>query len=171
MLMSSAILFGCQRKADCQVQLFSAGTGGNIANITTRTFDTLVNTTTDYFITKTNELNKSTVSNYVHYFTATTLTGTPATVTVVQEGSFNGTNWFKLTGASGTDGNNCDTLTFTPTTATQYKMTSNVGGGKFVYGVNWFNVGSRVLYTRLRFVPSGTQTVRITDVKNLPFNK
>jgi hypothetical protein len=171
MLMCSAILFGCQEKGKCQIQLYSAGTGGNIANITTRTVDTIVNTTTEYFITKTNELNKSTTCNYVHYFTCATLTGTPATVTVVQEGSFNGTNWFRLTGASGTDGNNCDTLTFTPTTATQYKMTSNVGGGKHVYGTDWFNVGSRVLYTRLRFIPTGTQTARITDVRNLTFIK
>jgi hypothetical protein len=50
-------------------------------------------------------------------------------------------------------------------------MTSNVGGGKHVYGTDWFNVGSRVLYTRLRFIPTGTQTARITDVRNLTFIK
>jgi len=171
MLMMSAILVGCQNKGIAQITMYHAGTGGAISNITTKVTDTLVNTTTEFYITKANALNGATTSNYVHYFTASTVTGTPATVSVIQEGSYNGVTWFKLTGASGTDGNNCDTLTFTPTTATQYKLTSNVGGGKYVYGVTWFNVGGRVLFTRLRFVPTGTQTVRISEVRSLPYNK
>jgi len=171
MLMFSAILFGCQRSGNSQITLYHAGTGGGISNITSKTTDTLVNTTAEFFITRTAALNKTVGGNYVHYFTAATITGTPATVTVVQEGSYNGVTWFKLTGASGVDGNNCDTLTFTPTTATQYKLTSNVGGGKWVYGAQWFNVGARVLFTRLRFIPSGTQTVSISAVNNLPFTK
>lgn len=171
LILLTIIAVSCNEKAIGQVSLFSASTGGAISNITSNTFDTLTNTTAKYFITREGALKSNTVGNYMHYFTAKTLTGTPATVTIVQEGSIDGVTWYGLTGCAGTDGRNCDTLTFTPTTERIYVMSSNAGGGKLVYSANHVNVGGRWLYTRLRCIPSGTQTLRISSPKNLPFSK
>lgn len=154
-----------------QIPLYSASTGGGISNITANKFDTLTNTTAKYFITKTGALNSSTSANFTQTFYAKTLTGTPATVTVVRQGSNNGITWHPFTGVPGTDGRNCDTLTFTPTTETLYSMTCNVGSGKYVYSTNYTNTGGRWSYQRLAIIPSGTQTLRISDVNTLPYIK
>jgi hypothetical protein len=161
----------CNNTANAQASLYSAGTGGGISNITANKFDTLTNTTAKYFITKAGALNATTSANFMQWFTARTLTGTPATVTVVRQGSMDGVTWYPLTGVPGTDGRNCDTLTFTPTTARQYKMTCNVGSGKYVYSTNFTNTGGRWFYQRLLFIPSGTQTLRVSDVYTLSYIK
>lgn len=153
-----------------QIPLYSASTGGGISNITANKFDTLTNTTAKSFITRTGALNY-TSANFTQWFTAKTLTGTPATVTVVRRGSMDGITWYPLTSVPGTDGRNCDTLTFTPTTERNYSMTCNVGGGKYVYSTNYTNTGGRWFYESLLFIPSGTQTLRISDVNTLPYTK
>jgi len=154
-----------------QIPLYSASTGGGISNITANKFDTLTNTTAKYFITKTGALNASSFVNFQQWFKAKTLTGTPATVTVVRQGSMDGVTWYPLTGASGVDGRNCDTLTFTPTTERNYSMTCNVGAGKYVYSTNFVNTGGRWYYHRLYIIPSGTQTLRISDVNEISYAK
>lgn len=154
-----------------QAPLYSAGTGGTISNITSNKFDTLTNTTAKSFITRTGALSATTSANFTQWFTAKTLTGTPATVTVVRRGSMDGITWYPLTGVPGTDGRNCDTLTFTPTTEREYSMTCNVGSGKYVYSANYTNTGGRWFYESLLFIPSGTQTLRISDVYTLSYIK
>lgn len=164
-LFAALVLLSTSQFASAQIPFYSASTGGNLANITANTFDTLTNTTAKFFITKNGAFNSVTSSEQAIYFYAVSLTGTPATVTVVQESSYDGATWFKTTGNSGTDGLNCDTLTFTPTTATMYKLTSIPGGGKVVYGSTWFNTASIANFRRLRVIPSGTQTLRVYSPK------
>jgi hypothetical protein len=154
-----------------QAPLYSAGTGGGISNITANKFDTLTNTTAKYFITRSGALSATTSANFTQWFTAKTLTGTPATVTVVRQGSIDGVTFFPLTGVAGVDGRNCDTLTFTPTTERDYVMTCNVGAGKYVYSTNFVNTGGRWFFQRLLFIPSGTQTLRVSDVNTLSYIK
>ncbi len=166
----SAIFFSCNtKKAQAQtgIQLYkTTSVNGTIdSTVTTKAFDTLTNTTVAYMVTRPSAFNSIDRAAYTLSFYARSLTGTPAAVKAVWEGSFNGYDWFKMTGVFGTDGLNCDTLSFTPsTTATQYKMVSRPGAAKYIAAYDTlprYNQGCRVFYQRIRWIPSGTQTLRV----------
>lgn len=166
----TALIFACNpvvTKAQTGIQLYrTSSVNGTIdSSVFTQNFDTLINTTVKYMVSKAKQFDGIEKANYTLSFYAKSLTGTPAVVKMVWEGSFNGYDWFKMTNAYGTDGLNCDTLSFTPsTTATQYKFTSIPGSPKLVtaYAATpVYNMGCRVFYQRLRCIPSGTQKLRI----------
>lgn len=164
--LTTALMFSCNHTNGQGIALYkTTSVNGTIDSmVTAQPFDTLTNTTVKYWVSKASfgSIDKG---NYTLSFYTKSLTGTPAAVKFVWEGSFNGHDWFKMTGAYGTDGLNCDTLSITPsTTATQHKMVSRPGSPKLVTGyasTPVYNQGSRVFYQRLRCIPSGTQTLRI----------
>lgn len=164
----TAILFSCNPVvAQVGIQLY-AGTSvnGTIDSLkSTQAFDTVTNTTVKYLVSKPNAFNTIDVGSYTLSFYVKSLTGTPATIKFVWEGSFNGYDWFRMTSAYGTDGLNCDSLNVIPsTTATQYKFVSKPGTPKIVTAyasTPVYNHGCRVFYQRLRMIPSGTQTARV----------
>jgi len=172
----TVLAFSCNDlRGQTGIQLYkTTSVNGTIdSTVTTQAFDTLTNTTVKYMVTRASAFNSLDKGNYTISFWAKSLTGTPAAVSAVWEGSFNGYTWFKMTGAYGTDGLNCDTLTFTPsTTATQYKMVSRPGSPKLVTSyasTPVYNQGMRVFYQRLRLIPSGTQTLRIYSTSIFTF--
>ena len=153
-----AALFSCN---DTQAQMTMTAS--------TASLDSILNagTTTAF---KTASLNGLVSGNYRVVFTAANVSGT-STFKAVLEGSMDGTTWFNLTGNSGTDGRNTDTLQCTGvSTAAQFTMTSIPGGGKYVYSTQFYNGGGRVLYVRVRFIGTGTQVTRISSVKLYSFN-
>jgi len=143
-----------------------------ITGITTQVADTITNTGTTYFSTRTGALNSFSNGNYRASFTIDTTSGTPATVYCIQQGSMDGITWFDLnSNALGTDGYNCDSLSIAGSSLTNITQTLSTvkGSTKFVYGATRGSGASRVLYYRLKFVGSGTQTVRVYNVKLYPF--
>ena len=54
---------------------------------------------------------------------------------------------------------------------TKYTLTSIPGGAKAVYSTTFHNTGSRANFERLRFIPSGTQTLRISNPKIITASK
>jgi len=172
----TALMFSCNdTSGQTGIQLYkTTSVNGTIdSTVTTQAFDTLTNTTVKYLVSRAGAFNSLDKANYTLSFWAKSLTGTPAVVNMVWEGSFNGYDWFKMTGAYGVDGLNCDTLKFTPsTTATQYKFVSRPGSPKLVttYATTpVYNQGCRVFYQRLRCIPSGTQTLRVYSTSIFTF--
>lgn len=144
-----------------------------ISGITSQTADTITNTGVTYFSTKTGALNTFTNGNYRVAFSIDTTSGTPATVYVEQQGSMDGVTWFFLNGANGmgTDGFNSDTLSVSTTQLanTTATLCSNKGAVKWVNGATRGSQCARVLYYRLRITGTGTQTVRVYNVKLYPY--
>lgn len=165
-----AALFSCN-DTQAQITLYKAPSAILPATTSSNSADTITNTGTTYFTSRAGDLNKYSTSSYKAYFTLLNLTGTPATVTAIQEGSMDGVNWYPInSNAMGVDGYNSDSLSITPTTsAVQFNVSSTSGATKFVYGVTKGSQSSRLLYYRIKFVGSGTQTVRIHTLKLIPF--
>lgn len=164
-------LVGCNETSKAQITLYKA-TATTYASSTAQSFDTLTNNGTTYFSTRLGDLNKYTSSSYRTYFTLDTTSGTPATIYAIQEGSMDGTTWFALNSQGlGTDGYNCDSLTLQTASLANLQSTvvSTSGATKFVNGATRGSMCARVLYYRIKFVGTGTQTVRIYNVKMIPF--
>lgn len=170
MLMITALflstMIACNHTATAQVKLYKTSSLiGTIDSMKNSTKDTVANTGTKYFLTKPGAINRVLSGSYCFYFTFKSVGGTPATAYCTIEGSYNGYDWFRLTGNPGVDGRNCDSLSQIPsTTQTQYKITSLPGGGKYVYGAQYFNTGNAVLYARLKVVGTGTQKIEVDNV-------
>ena len=168
MLLAMIALFACNNKSKAQttVQLVSSDSLGLDAHV--------VNTTTEYFVLPSTSALKAFPKGIINVgFLATKVSGT-ATINAVLEGSIDGTNYFKMHKVRGTIGGYCDTFatgTFTSpvygnwavrpgfgqyTTPTSY--TSPAGGVEY-------SQAAKLKYVRVRFVPSGTQDVIISDVK------
>lgn len=169
-LLTAFFMVSCVNKTKGQtgVQLYATtSVNGTIDSMLTRTFDTVTNTNTKYWVSKTGQFSSTDNAAYTLSFTAQSVSGTPATVRFVWEGSFNGYNWFRMTNCYGTDGLNCDTLTITPsTTATQYKFVSRPGAAKLVAAyasTPVYNQGCRVFFQRLRAISTGTQATRFSS--------
>ena len=170
-LLTLCFLVSCNDTAKAQITLYKA-TASTYASSTAQSSDTITNTGTTYFSTRLGDLNKYTSSSYRTYFTLDTTSGTPATVYAIQEGSMDGTTWFPLNSQGlGTDGYNCDSLSVATASLANLQSTvvSTSGATKFVNGATRGSQCSRVLYYRVKFVGTGTQTVRIYNVKMIPF--
>ena len=172
-LLAVFALTACNNTAKAQITLYRSG--ATIATITALTTDTLDNSETTYFSTRTGDLNKYTTANYTAYFMMDTISGTTTPGNVVQQGSYDGTTWFNLSGNvyGGITGTNCDTLTWSISNVANLQNTvwTTSGSTKYSYGVTSGNFAPRVLYYRLKFVSSGTQSTRVYNVKLLPFTK
>lgn len=170
-------LTACNKKADAQIRMYKS-TDTLQSAITSQTTDTLTNTETTYFNVRTGYLSKFSTNKYAFYFSCDTTSGTPVTCSVTAQGSYNGINWFNLSGSAlGTDGVNCDSLLLTAALqkGAQSKITCVGGTNKLSYGVGGLtfngNNTPRVPYARLRFTqPSGTVALVISEVYCLPFN-
>lgn len=168
MLLATIALFACNNKSQAQttVQLVSSDSLETTAHV--------VNSTTEYFVLPSSSALKVFPKGiYKVGFLATKVSGT-ATLQCVLEGSIDGTNYFKMHKVRGTIGGYCDTFaTGTFTTPVYGDWTVRPGEGQYttpstysspVGGVE-YSSASRVKYVRVRFVPSGTQEVIISDVK------
>lgn len=129
------------------------------------------NVTPIYFVTAEGNTATSKTGKYVITFLKTEISGT-SSINVVLQGSYDGTNWFRLTGASGTDGQNCDTLAIPDGTgATAYKMMTWPGGTKYLSSATytqtiWTSGACFVPYLRVAFNGVGaTQSTQIKNVK------
>lgn len=156
-------LVSCNHKSTAQtIQL----TGTNAYSTV---IDTLTNANTIYFKTAVGSAGAAKLAtlkdaNYRFYFTATNVSGT-STFNVVQEGSMNGTDWYKMNNLPGTDGYCSDTLLCSSVTAAVQKtLCSTVRCVKYVYGATQGSQSGRWLYVRLRFVGQGTQSTKISNV-------
>lgn len=164
----TAMLFSCNPvHAQTGVPLYATSSViGSIDSMkTTQAFDTVTNTNSKYLVSKAGAFASSDNGSYTLSFYVKSLSGTPATVRFIWQGSFNGYDWFRMTNNYGTDGLNCDTLNVTPTTtATQYKYVSRPGTAKFITGYSTVavqNQGCRVPYQRLWITSTGTQSTRV----------
>lgn len=177
-LMLMVALISCN-ETQAQITLYKS-TSGTIATITSITTDTLTNADSTWFVSRAGALNAKSEGRYIAYFTMDTVSGTTTPGNVVQQGSYDGTTWFNLNGGSvvnmtgvgmGIDGANCDTLTWAVGHCANKvnQVYTRSGTGKFVYATSIFNVAPRVLYYRLKFVSSGTQSTRIYNVSLLAY--
>jgi len=163
-------MVSCNDTAKAQITLYKATSTSYATG--TQSADTITNGGATYFSTRAGDLSKYTSSSYRAYFTTDTTSGTPATVYAIQEGSMDGTTWFPLNSQGlGTDGYNCDSLSISTTALQNIQSTvvSTSGALKYVNGATRGSQCGRVLYYRVKFVGSGTQTVRIYNVKMIPF--
>lgn len=129
------------------------------------------NSTPIYFVSAEGNTMISRSGKYVVTFLKTEISGT-SSINVVLQGSNDGTNWFRLTGASGTDGVNCDTIAVPDATgATAYRFSVWPGGYKYLpsatYAQTIFTSGAcYVPYLRVAFNGVGaTQSTKIENVK------
>jgi len=171
-LLSLTLCFmvSCNDTAKAQITLYKATSTSYATG--TQSADTITNTGTTYFSTRAGDLSKYTSGNYRAYFNLDTTSGTPATVYAIQEGSNDGTTWYAINSQGmGTDGYNCDSLTVGSTllTGIQQNVCSTVSATKYINGATRGSQCARWLYYRLKFVGTGTQTVRIYSVKLIPF--
>lgn len=166
------VVFALTACNNLKAQITMYKSTSTITGITTQTADTITNTGTTYFSTRTGALNTFSNGNYRASFTIDTTSGTPATVYCIQQGSMDGTTWFDLnSNALGTDGYNCDSLSIASGSLTNITQTVSTvkGSCKYVNGTLRCSGSARVLYYRLKFVGTGTQTVRVYNVKLYPF--
>lgn len=171
-------LSACQKTAHAQITMYKCTSVQS--GITTQTSDTLTNTETTYFNCPNGALNKYTTNKYAFYFSADTTSGTPVTVSVIAQGSYDGITWFNLSGnALGTDGNNCDSLQLVAASQTGIQSRMSAMGGTAKYStagaggaIVYWNLTPRVTYLRLKFVEeSGTVALVISAVKCIPFSQ
>lgn len=152
-------------ESKAQIQLYKST--ATISGITSQTNDSITNTETTYFSTKTGALTGKDYTKYRLTFKSDTTSGTPTTITAVVQGSMDGVKWFNFSGSPlGTDGFNCDSLTMTTAANEYFTINEIVGGVKFVNGATRANCGMKCNYIRIMFVaPSGTHNTVISDVK------
>lgn len=163
-------LVGCQETGKAQTTdgIILYKSTSTLAGITTQTNDSITNTETTYFMTKTGALKGLLGSRCEFSYLADTTSGTPATINVIQEGSVDGTTWFTLSGGQplGVDGVNCDSLTMTTAANTYFRLSSISGGVKYVAGATRANCYVLTNYVRLKFVcASGTHNTVISNVR------
>lgn len=180
-ILAAFALTACNVKTQAQIRMYVSTTGAQSAISTSVVADTLTNADSTYFLVPTGSLNKYTGREYTFYFTLDTISGTTTPGNVVQQGSYDGVTWFNLSGGDGTfansafkgvplgtDGNNCDSLTWAVANcANKVNKCYTIGGtGKYstVYSATLWNLAPRVTYLRLKFVSSGTQSTRIYNV-------
>lgn len=158
-------MVGTQLKSTAQITLYKST--ATLAGITSQTNDSITNTETTYFMTRTGALGNLIGRSCEFSFVADTTSGTPTTINVIQEGSVDGTTWFQLSGGGlGVDGVNCDSLTMTTAANTSFRLTSVGGGHKFIYGTTRGNCFVIPNYVRLKFVAaSGTHNTVISNVR------
>lgn len=138
-----------------------------ISGITTQTNDSITNTETTYFSTRTGALATKDFTSYIFSFKVDTTSGTPTTINVVAQGSMDGITWFNLSGSPlGVDGVNCDSLTITTAANTTFRITEVSRSTKYANGTLRGNCFTKVNYARLMCVAaSGTHNTVISDVK------
>jgi hypothetical protein len=166
MFLTIGAMVATQSESSAQVTLYKATS--TLAGITSQTNDSITNTETTYFMTRTGALGNLVGRSCEFSFLADTTSGTPTTINVIQEGSVDGTTWFTLSGGAGlgVDGVNCDSLTMTTAANTTFRLTSLGGGGKYIYGFSRTNMFVIPNYVRLKFVAaSGTHNTVISNVK------
>lgn len=117
-------------------------------NGTNAILDTVVNTGTYYLTTPVTPTGNSGKFSLAYLATNKTLT---TTITVVLQGSLDGTNWENLFKTAGTNGVNCDTLSVSGTTYHVWTVTP---------APNLNNAGKR-LYYRLKQVGGATGTTQV----------
>ena len=165
-----AALFSCN---DTQAQITMYKSTALQSGITTSTTDTLDNSEISYFNAPSGSLNKYTACNYTVHFTLDTISGTVTPGNVILQGSYDGITWFNLGGNPGTDGKNCDSLTYAVgNCANAVNYVSSMGGtNKYAYTILNSVNSPRVTYIRLKLVSTGTQSTRIYNVKLIPFTR
>ena len=188
MLFAVFALAAISNETNAQIKMFrnSNSTTGPQSSITGIRADTLTNADTAYFHVPTGQLGRFKSRNLAFYFTLDTTSGSTTPGNVVQQGSYDGVTWFNLSGGGanfvasqfsgqplGTDGSNCDSLTWAVANcANRVNKVYTMGGtGKYValYTTTLWNLAPFVPYARLKFVSSGTQVTRIYDVNCVPF--
>jgi len=153
-----------------QVKLAMYKGGATYSTITTQQTDSITNTETTYFYTRLGAISKYTSGSFAVTFVADTTSGTPTTINVIQQGSFDGVTWFRYNGeALGVDGRNCDSLTITTAANATFNLTSMPKSSKFIYGGTRGTFAHPAPYFRLMFVAaSGTHNTVISNVKFCP---
>ena len=180
-------LSACQKTAHAQIRMYVSTTGAQSAISTTVVADTLNNADSTWFNVPTGSLNKYNTNKYAFYFTMDTTSGSTTPGNVVSQGSYDGVTWFNLSGGSstnmggvalGTDGNNCDSLTWSILNVSNKVNRMYTMGGTAKYSTAgpggaavYWNLAPRVTYLRLKFVSSGTQATRIYNVYCIPFSQ
>ena len=186
MLFAVFALTAYNNETQAQIKMYRS-TNGLQSGITTLRADTLTNVDSTWFHVPAGQLGRFKSRNLAFYFTLDTVSGGAGDAgNVVQQGSWDGVTWFNLSGGGanfvasqfsgqplGTDGSNCDTLTWAVANcANKVNKVYTMGGtGKYVagYATTLWNLATFVPYARLKFVSSGTQTTRIYDVHCVPF--
>jgi len=183
MLFAVFALAAISNESNAQIKMYRS-TNGLQSTITTVRADTLTNADSTWFHVPAGQLGRFKSRNLLFYFTLDTTSGSTTPGNVVQQGSYDGITWFNLSGGSGTfaassfsgtalgtDGNNCDSLTWAVANcANRVNKVYTMGGtGKLIYGATAWNLAPFVPYARLKFVSSGTQVTRIYDVNCVPF--
>lgn len=146
-LLLTATMFACQRKAVAQSLIPLKTSGGAL-------FDTLSDAGTVTFTTAANAISANRTGAYGIQFKATNVSGT-STYKVLVQGSLDGTNFVNVNQVAGTTGVRTDTLQVTSGSPAYwiFRVTPNAS-----------NNAGKFRYLRLRFVGTGTQKTRITDV-------
>lgn len=132
--------------------------------------DTISNANTIYFKTAEGATAANKTGKYSISWLFTKNSGT-CTFNAVLQGSYDGTNWFRMTGCQGTDGINCDTIAVSNQTGTiAYKFSTWPGGLKYLPSATytqtvWTSGAMPVPYLRIAFIGTGSQSSIISNVK------
>lgn len=143
---------------------------GPISSVTTKTSDTLYNSSTIYTMyTKTGALNAATSCNYLVTFEVLKISGT-STANVYLQGSTDGVTWRNMNdGMKGTDGINSDTLSIADgSTAKGYAYYNTAGVGVYrpaTFTAVFYVPAGRVFYLRLKIVGTATQATIYRNAK------